>query len=96
MNSTVILAGMTHKVGPKGQVVLPKAMRDRLGIQPGDEVVFDEGEHEVIVRKAKSKRQLLDELVGSLPPSELDPLEILMEERRLDREREDRKFGSAR
>jgi AbrB family looped-hinge helix DNA binding protein len=93
MSATVILEGMTHKVGPKGQVVLPKAMRERVGIQPGDEVVFDDDETGIVVRKAKSKRQLLDELVGSLPPSEIDPLEVLMEERRLDREREDRKWG---
>jgi AbrB family looped-hinge helix DNA binding protein len=32
---------MTHKVGVKGQVVIPKAIRDRIGIRPGDEVAFD-------------------------------------------------------
>lgn len=31
---------MTTKVGPKGQVVIPKPIRDRLGIAPGDDVVF--------------------------------------------------------
>jgi antitoxin PrlF len=32
---------MTHKVGTKGQVVIPKAIRDRIGIRPGDEVAFE-------------------------------------------------------
>jgi AbrB family looped-hinge helix DNA binding protein len=31
---------MGHKVTSKGQVTLPKAMRDDLGINPGDEVDF--------------------------------------------------------
>jgi len=31
---------MTHTVGPKGQVVIPKPMRAELGLEPGDQVSF--------------------------------------------------------
>jgi len=44
---------MTHKVGPKGQVVIPKDLRDQLGLEPGDEVTFwREGDQVVVRRRA--------------------------------------------
>lgn len=76
---------MTTRVGPKGQVVIPKAIRDRLGLKSGDRVRVEQEGEAVRVSKAVT----VDELVGSLPSSEVNPLEVLMEERRRDRERED-------
>ncbi len=75
---------MTHKVGPKGQVVIPKELRDALGIAPGDAVTFwREGDH-VAVRPARSNRPLHGRYVGR-------PLvETLDAERDADRRREAR------
>jgi AbrB family looped-hinge helix DNA binding protein len=42
---------MTHRVGPKGQVVIPKRIRESLGIEPGDEVVVVEEDGEARVRR---------------------------------------------
>lgn len=44
---------MTHKVGTKGQVVIPKDMRDALGLRAGDEVEFELTEGGVVVEPAR-------------------------------------------
>lgn len=82
---------MTYKVGAKGQVVLPKELRERHGIRPGDEVVFDDADGEIRIRRAKTKAQILEELRGSLRGSNI--LEEYMAEKQRDREREERRHG---
>lgn len=41
------------RVSTKGQVVIPLAVRRKLGIKPGDELVIVSGEDEAILMKAK-------------------------------------------
>ena len=41
-------------VGPKGQVVIPRAMRKALKIQPGSKVVFKLGEQRATIEKQEA------------------------------------------
>lgn len=43
----------TLRVYAHGQVTLPKAVRDRLGIRPGDSVVIEERHGEAVLRKPR-------------------------------------------
>jgi AbrB family looped-hinge helix DNA binding protein len=84
----------TYKMGPKGQVVIPKPIRDRLHLQPGDRLLVHEAEDEVRIRKAitgkAERRAIVASLRGALAggPSLTAGLEA---ERRVGREREDHK-----
>lgn len=39
------------KVGPKGQIVIPKPIRDRLRVKPDDIVLFDIDRERIVVEK---------------------------------------------
>lgn len=82
---------MTYKVGPKGQVVIPKLVRDRLGIEPGDEVevTLDEEGGSATV-KPLARRGLWGIIAGA--PG--DALAALEREHREELEREDRRARS--
>ncbi|MCL2134414.1 MAG: AbrB/MazE/SpoVT family DNA-binding domain-containing protein [Candidatus Bathyarchaeota archaeon] len=43
----------TRSVGPKGQVVIPKHMREALALKTGVEVTFELREKEIIIKKPK-------------------------------------------
>lgn len=89
---------MTHKVGIKGQVVIPKAIRDEIGIKPGDEVVFEPDGKDVRVRRVTddpdAHRERIEALSGvwaGIPGLGTDDLLAL---RREERELEERKARS--
>ena len=66
---------MAQKVGPKGQVVIPKKFRDELGIEPGDEVVVSLSENGVLIQSVHTTKSLRGMFAGS------GMLEMLIEDR---------------
>ena len=56
---------MAQKVGPKGQVVIPKKFRDKLGIEPGDEVVISLTENGVLIQSVHATQSLRGMFAGS-------------------------------
>ncbi len=54
------------RITSKGQVTIPKAMRDAFGLLPGTEVEFVSDEDEIRVRKAKGGRRRGEEVIEHL------------------------------
>jgi AbrB family looped-hinge helix DNA binding protein len=63
---------MTQTLGPKGQVVIPKAIRDRFGLRPGDRVVVTSDERGALVQPAASQTTLKGRLAGLRLVDELE------------------------
>lgn len=80
---------MTYKVGPKGQVVLPKALRDELGIRPGDEVNVRREDDTLVVRRARRESRLF----GALRGADVDLIAELRSERQREAARDAQRFA---
>lgn len=50
---------MAQKMGSKGQVVIPKEMRDQFGLGPGADVSFEPTDDGIVVRRADHRRSNL-------------------------------------
>jgi len=57
---------MKSRVGERGQVTIPKTMRDRLAIRSGEDVEFEEHEDFLVLRKAVDVDSL-ERLRGLVP-----------------------------
>lgn len=53
------------KLTSRGQTTIPKRIRDRLGLEPGDRVIFVEKDNEVVLQPVK---HTLRDLQGSVEP----------------------------
>jgi AbrB family looped-hinge helix DNA binding protein len=62
-------ASLKTKVSTKGQVVLPKAIRDKRGFGPGAELIVEERPEGVLLRPApKAGATRYEDVRGSLGP----------------------------
>jgi AbrB family looped-hinge helix DNA binding protein len=55
---------MTHRVGCKGQVVIPKPFRTAVGLQPGDQVTFSQEGNAIRLERVTSPDALMGRLAG--------------------------------
>lgn len=52
-------------VGARGQVVLPKDIRDQYGFREGSEIAFETRQNEVVLKPAKTPGQIVEEFCSS-------------------------------
>jgi AbrB family looped-hinge helix DNA binding protein len=55
---------MTHRVGRKGQVVIPKAFRNAIRLEAGDEVTFSQEGSAIRVERVVAPDALMGRLAG--------------------------------
>jgi len=56
---------MTGRVGAKGQVVIPKSLRDEVNLHPGDEVDFELRDGQIVLRASRRPAGLGGRFAGS-------------------------------
>lgn len=45
----------------KGQIVIPKDIREYLGLKPGSEIVFEMKDEEIVIKPRKDPRKFVEE-----------------------------------
>ena len=62
----VVGTSIRRKVGPKGQIVIPKVFRESLGIKPGDEVLMEIREKELRIRPEMDPEKFIEEFCSTV------------------------------
>jgi AbrB family looped-hinge helix DNA binding protein len=86
----------TYKMGPKGQVVIPKTIRDRLRLKPGDSLLVREDGDEVRIQRVTldqaERREGVARLRGILSGGTRDLVAELEAEHRAEVEADEREM----
>lgn len=65
-----------RSVGEKGQVVLPKDIRDYVGIKPGSEVFFEVRGKEIIIKPSADPKQFVEDFCSIVPKNKRKSIDI--------------------
>jgi len=63
-------------VGPKGQVVIPKRMRDSLGLKPGVEVILEMHDQQIVIKKPRVNGSYTEYFITTSSPKLKKPINI--------------------
>jgi len=78
---------LRKRIGPKGQILIPKPIRDALGLHPGVEVMIEVRGDEVIITKPKIEGSYTEYYISTRSPKLkklVDLKKIILEEDELD------------
>jgi AbrB family looped-hinge helix DNA binding protein len=64
--------GMKSTVSEKGQVTIPRPLRKKLGLAPGQILEFETRDGMLIARKAPMSVDPVEKVTGILPPMDVD------------------------
>lgn len=73
-------------MGEKGQIVIPKDVRDYLGLRPGSEVILEVRGGELIIKPGESPERFMEEYVNV--PKKLEKIDVNTLKRVLEEEYE--------
>jgi len=66
----------TKNVGPKGQVVIPKRIRDALGLKPGVDVIIEVRGEEIVIRKPKIEGSYTEYYASTYSSKLKEPVDV--------------------
>lgn len=58
------MVGIKTKIGEKGQIVIPKPLRDKFNLVKNTEVIVDEIDGNIIIKKEKSGLEVFEEYIS--------------------------------
>jgi AbrB family looped-hinge helix DNA binding protein len=66
----------TRNVGPKGQIVIPKRIREATGMKPGAEVTLELRDDELVISKPKIAGNYTEYYISSCVPKLKKPINV--------------------